>query len=211
MLNCDSDIVKRYVCMALCNLTTKKLNQEHIIKLGGLPYLIDLASNIHTKDCRYIVICNLYWYNCTFIVDSGGLKPFITWMISSDRLEIQRAAALAIYNLSCAAANQIAIANSGVHENLVRLCSSNDVDTKRYCIMILCNLATESETRLLSTHIIGLQAAIELYKDNCRRYAFICLCNMANHPTPQVQIIVHGGLPAILNLANGSDIYCQLY
>lgn len=56
-----------------------------------------------------------------------------------------------------------------------------DVDTKIYF-----NLTTESETLLLSTHSIGLQAAIELCKDDRRRYALICLCNMANHPTPQV-------------------------
>lgn len=78
----------------------EKLNQEHIIKLDGLPYLIDLANNIHTEACGYADICNLYRYNRTFIVDSGGLKPLIL-MTSSDRLEI-------FYTND----NQIAIVNS---------------------------------------------------------------------------------------------------
>ena len=42
-----------------------------------------------------------------------------------------------------------------------------------------------------------------------RRYAAICLANMANHPTTQVQVVVHGGLPPLLDLATSADVDSQ--
>lgn len=38
----------------------EKLNQEHIIKLDGLPYLIDLANNIHIKVDMLIWLYAIY-------------------------------------------------------------------------------------------------------------------------------------------------------
>ena len=38
------------------------------------------------------------------------------------------------------------------------------------------------------------------------RYACIALCNMANSSTTQEQIVVHGGLPMILQMATGPEL-----
>lgn len=47
------DWIKLWYCKKICYYIQfnkhEKLNQEHIIKLDGLPYLIDLANNIHIK------------------------------------------------------------------------------------------------------------------------------------------------------------------
>ena len=59
---------------------------------------------------------------------------------------------------------------------------------------------------------MGLQALVLVAKDadiECRRYATIALCNLANSPQTQVQVIVHGGLAPIMAMANADDIDCQ--
>ena len=58
--------------------------------------------------------------------------------------------------------------------------------------------------RSVATRGGGLQAALTLLKDfevDVRRYASVCISNMANFPTTQVQILVHGGLASLLALA----------
>lgn len=41
------------------------------------------------------------------VVQAGGLKPLCDMAFDGERLEMQRAAGLALYNLSCSAANQV--------------------------------------------------------------------------------------------------------
>ena len=68
------------------------------------------------------------------------------------------------------------------------------------------------ETRNDATRGGGLQAAIMLARNedlDVRRYASICLCNMANNPTTQVQVVVHGGLPPLMDLATSNDVDSQ--
>jgi hypothetical protein len=58
-----------------------------------------------------------------------------------------------------------------------------------------------------------LQTAIALLKDedlNIRRYACIALCNMANYSNTQEQIVVHGGLPMILQMATGPELNANI-
>lgn len=41
------------------------------------------------------------------VVQAGALKPLCEIAFDGERLEMQRAAGLALYNLSCSAANQV--------------------------------------------------------------------------------------------------------
>ena len=78
------------------------------------------------------------------------------------------------------------------------------LECKRYAIMTLANLAANVETRAAATRSGGLQTAVALGKDedlDCRRYACIAMTNMANSPVTQEQLVVHGALPMILQMA----------
>ena len=79
--------------------------------------------------------------------------------------------------------------------------------------MTLANIAANMETRAAASRSGGLQTAIHMIKDadlDCRRYACIALCNMANNTTPQEQIVVHGALPGlILMVQDASDVESQ--
>ena len=66
--------------------------------------------------------------------------------------------------------------------------------------MTLANLSGNVESRAAATRSGGLQTAVSLTRDpdiDCRRYACIALCNMANTPKSQEQIVVHGALPQV--------------
>ena len=72
-------------------------------------------------------------------------------------LQVQRASGLALYNLSCAVSNQIAMVRANVLGALVTLTESPDSDCARYAVMTLCNLAANHETRGEATRGGGLQ------------------------------------------------------
>lgn len=87
--------------------------QVHIVKAGALRPLVHLTSLGREKPdvSRYcgMTLSNLACHrrNRIPIVLAGGLKPLSKMAFDSDRLEVQRAAGLALYNLSCSAANQV--------------------------------------------------------------------------------------------------------
>ena len=74
---------------------------------------------------------------------------------------------------------------------LVELCQSADIDCKRYAVMALCNISSNSVTRVDVARGGGLQALIMVSKDEdveCRRYATIALCNLCllyTSPSPR--------------------------
>ena len=80
------------------------------------------------------------------IVEAGAL-PALVALSQQPVLECQRSAALALYSLSCAAANQMPIVEAGAPVPLFQLAASADVDCRRYAVMTLCNLAANAETR----------------------------------------------------------------
>lgn len=87
--------------------------QVHIVKSGALPALIRLTALGRDKQdvSRYCgmtlsnLACNRQ--NRVPVVHAGGLKPLCDLAFNGERLEMQRAAGLALYNLSCAASNQV--------------------------------------------------------------------------------------------------------
>ena len=125
-------------------------------------------------------------------------------MSFSKSLETQRSAALALYNLSGAPVNHVPMIRADIITSLANLSGANDLECKRYSIMTLANLAANVETRAAATRSGGLQTAVALGKDedlDCRRYACIAMTNMANSPVTQEQLVVHGALPMILQMA----------
>ena len=77
--------------MTLCNLTSDKANQEHLVKQGGLPPLIRLAGSPDPDCARYagMALCNLAASraNRVPIAKAGALPPLVE-MASSPRLEV---------------------------------------------------------------------------------------------------------------------------
>eukprot|EP00953_Heterococcus_sp_UTEX-ZZ885_P035587 18364-Heterococcus_DN1.PRE.6 len=130
---------------------------------------------------------------------------------SSGRIEVQRAAGLTLYNLSCNATNLVAMAQQGCTAALVALTKCTDIDCRRFAVMTLCNLAANSETRAAATKGGGLQSAIRLTRSagdsdiDCMSYAAIAVCNMAAETQTQAAVAVHGGLIPILDMAANSD------
>merc|ERR1719399_388590 len=114
------------------------------------------------------VLCNLASnrMNRVPLVRAGALPPLVAMASREDgKLEVQRSAALALYNISCAAANQLALVQANATSALIRLCGSVDVDCKRFAIMSLANLAANIQTRSMATRGGGLQAALVLLRD----------------------------------------------
>jgi Armadillo/beta-catenin-like repeat len=130
---------------------------------------------------------------------------------SSGRIEVQRAAGLTLYNLSCNATNLVAMAQQGCTAALVALTKCTDIDCRRFAVMTLCNLAAKSETRAAATKGGGLQSAIRLTRSagdsdtDCMSYAAIAVCNMAAETQTQAAVAVHGGLIPILDMAANSE------
>lgn len=212
----NSEQCRRYAAMALSNLTSETSNQEHVVKHGAIEPLMRLVNDEdESPECaRYagFVLCNIAANrrNRVPLVRAGVLEPLVKMAArgaNEDQILVRRSAALGLYNISCSAANQIAMVKADAAPALIRLCGQ-DVECKRFAIMALANLAANAQTRSAATRGGGLQAALILMKDadvDVRRYACVCLSNMANFPTTQVQIIVHGGLGAALALAENSD------
>lgn len=215
----ESELCRRYAAMTLSNLTNEKSNQEHIVKHSAIQPLVRMAMTAHDfPECARFagfVLCNLASnrLNRVPLVRAGALEPLMKMAstnssVSSSKqpLELQRAAALGLYNVSCAAANHIAMVKAEASKALAELCQTSvDVDCKRFAIMALANLAANVQTRAAATRGGGFQSALKLLRDaevDIRRYACVCLGNMANHPTTQVQLIVHGGLSAVLAIAH---------
>ena len=104
--------------------------------------------------CAGFVLCNLASnrMNRVPLVRAGALPPLVAMASREDgKLEVQRSAALALYNISCAAANQLALVQANATSALIRLCGSVDVDCKRFAIMSLSNLAANIQTRSVAT------------------------------------------------------------
>jgi hypothetical protein len=206
----QEEVICRYAAMALTNLATEPSNQEVIAKLGGIHELIILASKEGYEGARYagMALANLATnrMNRNIIVDSLGLIPLVK-MANSKNIETQRASGLSFYNISCAMNNHIAMVKADVIPSLAILGKTEDLECKTYAIMTMANITANSETRILGTRSGALQTAIGLLKDddiNIRRYACIALCNMANNSTTQEQIVVHGALPSVLQMAIGT-------
>jgi hypothetical protein len=71
----------------------------------------------------------------------------------------------------------------------------------------LYNLSANRETRTALNGVGGLQALTLVAKDadiECWRYITIALCNLANSPQTQVEVIVHGGLAPITAINNSA-------
>jgi hypothetical protein len=210
-VNHEEEILSRYAAMVLTNLSAEPSNQEVIAKLGGIHELVVLASKDGVEAARYagMALANLATnrMNRNIIVDSLGLIPLVK-MADSKNVETQRAAGLAFYNISCAMNNHVPMVKADVIPALAILGKTNDLECKTYSIMTMANITANIETRILGTRSGGLQTAIALLKDedlNIRRYACIALCNMANHHTTQEQIVVHGALPILLQMATGTE------
>src|SRR5690606_8530498 len=129
-----------HAAMALCNLSVHDVNQRHIIQQGGLPGLLRLLADIQeSADCaRYagMAVCNLaaHRLNRVVIVEHGAV-PHLVVMAQTERLENRRAALLALYDVSCAAANHIALIRANVMPALLNTADQNELDCKRYSIM----------------------------------------------------------------------------
>jgi hypothetical protein len=207
----EEEDCRRYAAMTLVNLATDAENQVRIVRLGGLPPIIKLASDQHSEASRYagMVLANLATnrINRQPVVTLGALAP-LTKMAFAQNAETQRAAALALYNVSCLAANHVPMIRADVVSALTNLGHGDDLECRRYSIMTLSNLAANSETRPAATRSGGLQTAVAMVKDDdleCRRYACIAVCNMANTAITQEQLVVHGALPMVLQMANGTN------
>jgi hypothetical protein len=70
--------------------------------------LVSMLDHMMFTNLAGMTLCNLAAnrHNRLAIVKHGGLRP-LAKMATSNKLESQRAAALALYNLSCAAANLV--------------------------------------------------------------------------------------------------------
>ena len=116
---------------------------------------------------------------------AGGLRPLVSWMAgSTQRLEVQRAAALALYQISCATTTHAVMvgvappsslgrskvapplegALAGPADGLVAaLCAlggAGEMDTARLAVMALANVAASKGSRLEASRNGGLQCAV---------------------------------------------------
>lgn len=204
----------QYTTMTLCNLTSHDSSIDHVARQVDLSQLIELMSddNIEIRSGATMTVCNLAskHIHVAAILMAGGLTRMAAILHSclDDGFELQRAALMALYNLSTYEPSHSLLAKEEAIKPVILACRSSDVLSRRFALLILSNVGCNDKTRLNATKGGGLQSAILALKDKdgpTVRFACVCLSNMANESTTQSQIIVHGGLPSLMALSELDD------
>lgn len=222
-LGSQNPLLRQYTAMMLCNLSSHDLSIDHIARQVDLLSLIELMNDDNRETRLYVTmtICNLSSKHThgTAILIAGGLTHLAVILNSclDNGIQLQRAALLALYNLSTYEPSHTLLAKEEVIRPIILACRSPDVLSKRFALLIISNITCNVKTRRNATKGGGLQSVILALKDEdipTLRFACICLANMANETNIQSQVLVHGGLPSLMHLSdiddNGTNEYALM-
>ena len=217
LLISDCPVIRKNAMMIMCNLTCHDVLHDSVATQMDVSCMFNLMNdvNLETRAFATMTLCNLASTvdHRSAILDAGGMRPLLSMVNSPDDMSLQRAALLAIYNLSACESSHPLLAKNNVTQSIVTIITEcPDVLCRRFALMILANVACNDKTRTAAVKRGGLQAAVISLKesnDTCRRLSCICLANMENDPATQSQIVVHGGLPALVTLCLLNDCETQ--
>eukprot|EP00814_Leptocylindrus_danicus_P009478 CAMPEP_0116018954 /NCGR_PEP_ID=MMETSP0321-20121206/8948_1 /TAXON_ID=163516 /ORGANISM="Leptocylindrus danicus var. danicus, Strain B650" /LENGTH=3722 /DNA_ID=CAMNT_0003489431 /DNA_START=23 /DNA_END=11192 /DNA_ORIENTATION=- len=210
---------KKLALMTICNMTANYSNKLFVLKSGTLPHILQEMSSIDYSCKLYATMAfsNLASNDVTrkLMVDSQCIARLTeTAFAETEKVELYRAGALALYNLAAEATSHIPMVKDGIPERLLTLCRSPDVECRRCALMTLCTLSSNPLTRIEVTKGGGLQTALILLADDdieCQRYACIYVANLANDANTQRQVVVHGGLRRLVELSKSKDEHNRRY
>ena len=214
-ISSDNSLLRQYSVMTICNLSSHNSTLDHVARQIDLLLLIDLMHDDHrdTRSYAAMSICNLVsqHHHVAAILMAGGLTQLagiLSFPKEQAGVQLERAALLAIYNISTYENSHTLLAKKEVIQSIISFCKSPDILSRRFALLTLSNVACNDKTRASATKSGGLQAAVSGLKDEdipTARFACICLSNMANESNTQSQILVHGGLPSLVSMsAEGS-------
>lgn len=216
MLSNPDKRCRKFSAMGLCNYSKLPTCQIEIVKLGGVSPLINCAKSDDKKCVTYatLALCNLSANreNRSFLVGESILDLLLELFNGYADIEVHRALAALIYNLSLSVICHEGIVKASVLDVVHVLCKASDIICKRYALMAMCNLSSNSVFRKPVTGSGGLNSAIILVESDdidMKLYACACLTNMSNNSVTQNMIVVHGGLPSLMKLANSTAAELQ--
>jgi hypothetical protein len=207
---------RKFSAMGLCNFSSHRLCQMEIFRLGGISPLINCTKSDDRKCIVFaaFALCNLSSNkeNRCCLCGESILDLLAELFNRCTDIEVHRALAAIIYNLSSSMECHEDIVKASVLNVVHEICKASDLICKRYALMAMCNLSSNSTIRKSVINSGGLNNAIVFIDSDdidVRLYACACLTNMSNNSVTQNMIVVHGGLPTLIKLVNSSEAVLQ--
>ncbi|KAG6974314.1 hypothetical protein JG688_00003126 [Phytophthora aleatoria] len=212
--------VAHQACGVLANLAEVVENQGRMVKDGVLQYIkfVLRAKSVDVQREALRTIANMsaeYAYTAE-IVSAGGLAPLMAALNAPDFLS-QRYAAMGIANLSTNVENITKIVQDALVPTLVALASGSlngDLDTQRYAVFTLTNIASVRATQsvLVDAGVLPLFAELLQHADMAlRNGAAFGLANFTAFSENHAVLLELGDafLEALLRLLESQDSKCQ--
>lgn len=136
------------------------------------------------------------------------------FLLQSNDLEVQRAAAAAIGNLAVIAHNQQLIVACGALEPLVKLMESSNAEVQCNAVGCITNLATHDENKGKIARSGSLTPLTRLAKSKdlrVQRNATGALLNMTHTLDNRQHLVSAGALPILVSLLTSTDFDVQYY
>ncbi|GLJ36599.1 hypothetical protein SUGI_0735790 [Cryptomeria japonica] len=150
---------------ALVNLSLENENKVSIVRVGAIPYLIDVLKmgNLEAQEHAAGAVFSLALNddNKTAIGVLGAIPPLLH-ILRSAAERTRKDAAMALYHLSFVQVNRAKLMKAGAVSILLSLAQEEISDVACRALLILCNIASSSEGRkaLLDTNATALLVGI---------------------------------------------------
>ncbi|RHY33767.1 hypothetical protein DYB32_001431 [Aphanomyces invadans] len=116
--------------------------------------------------------------------------------------------ACSLYQLTLEPGHEAAIVREGCIPAIVRMCTFDDLDVKKYCSATIVNVSVDSSLtgRLIEEGVLsGLMELAKVQQEDIRRNAAIGICRISYDRQGQHKLIQEGSVPALISMLNNTD------
>ncbi|CAK4624690.1 hypothetical protein LEN26_013791 [Aphanomyces euteiches] len=116
--------------------------------------------------------------------------------------------ACSLYQLTLEPGHEADIVREGCIPAIVRMCTFDDVEVKKYCSATIVNVSLDASltARLIDEGVLGgLMELAKVQQEDIRRNAAIGICRISYDRLGQAKLIQEGSVPALISMLNNTD------
>lgn len=215
-----SEQAKERAAGALRNLAVESWkNKELIASAGGIPPLVDIATNATTEaqmDFAVGALASLALDsdNKKLIAEAGGIPPLVAQVRNGHTAAIQALACVALGNLTSnevgntGKSNKMLINEAGGIPPLVDLAATGTMEQREAAVGALWNLAFNDANKTAIAEAGGIPPLVDLVAKGTPRQkeqAAGALANLTVDEDNRSRVVGAGGIAALVPLWTGSD------
>ena len=215
-----SEQAKERAAGALRNLAVESWkNKELIASAGGIPPLVDIATNATTEaqmDFAVGALASLALDsdNKKLIAEAGGIPPLVAQVRNGHTAAIQALACVALGNLTSnevgntGKSNKMLINEAGGIPPLVDLAATGTMEQREAAVGALWNLAFNDANKTAIAEAGGIPPLVDLVAKGTPRQkeqAAGALANLTVDEDNRSRVVGAGGIGALVPLWTGSD------